>query len=77
MRDEEIDALLEARDGRCITRAIAAPYLDMVKGAARKQGIATMRCSGHLEWRGKARRSRTVVSVRLQIEQAILKRPDN
>jgi hypothetical protein len=32
MRDEEIDAILEARDGRCITRVIAARYLDMVKG---------------------------------------------
>ena len=35
MRDEEIDAILEARDGRCITLVIAACYLDMVKGLDR------------------------------------------
>jgi hypothetical protein len=35
MRDEEIDAIPEARDDRCITRVIAAGYLDMVKGLDR------------------------------------------
>ena len=35
MRDDEIDAISEARDDRCITLVIAAGYLDMVKGLDR------------------------------------------
>ena len=66
MRDEEIDAIPEARDDRCITRVIAAGYLDMVKGLdripmhhtergreepRRNRVIDAMQCSGHLKWR--------------------------